>query len=451
MRPILLLLFLLLLQPYTNGMASNETYGECIQEPVFKGRVCTVQAHRDANIGVILIHGLSGSTDDWASIIPELSKKFHVVAFDLPGFGLSDKGSQDYSPTRYAHLVQYLADHYLRDKPYHVIGHSMGGAIALRYASRHPSGLQRLVLIDAAGILHPLAITKFQAGSLVESKSGIPQTRGFIERLSGKLLEQADRLPISAIDIANNTLGRDLVLQGGPEKIAALELAGENFSPAISATTFPTLILWGDNDLIAPLRTGKVLAAQMPQAQLTIIAGSGHEPMLDQTDRLNSLLTSYLNADDTALAEYFVRPPIPATFTSQRKGMCNSESGKIYEGDFQTIELHDCSNITIRNGRTGKLVAINSRISLHDMSITGKEVGIQAKNSDITITNGEISGTIAIDASESRFDIAGTRLSASQATVRGVNSKLLFSVSQVKSPITTGFMHTYKNMLNEEL
>src|SRR5512142_1037240 len=260
-RLLLAMLACLWLQAARGGEALA-TQEECINEPIFEGKVCTLQANRNAATGVILIHGLGGSINDWKNVIPALAPDFHVLAFDLPGFGKSDKGSQDYSPTRYAQLAHFLADHYFPNKPYHIVGHSMGGAIALRFAAQRPLRFQRLVLIDAAGILHPQVISKFQAGSMLERGSGVQQTRGFAERLSGRILEQVDRLPISPIDIANNALGREYVLQGGPAKIAALELAGEDFSRAITSVIEPTLILWGGNDLTVPLRTGEILAAR---------------------------------------------------------------------------------------------------------------------------------------------------------------------------------------------
>jgi len=450
LRLTLSLLTLIWMQPACAASGINGTFQECIEEPVFQGRVCTVQANRAAEIGVILIHGLGGSTDDWNNTLPVLAANFHVITFDLPGFGKSDKGSQNYSPTRYARLVQYLADHYLQHKPYHVVGHSMGGAIALRYAARHPLRFRRLALVDAAGILHPQVITKFQAGSVMERASGVQQTRGFIERFSGKLLEQAERLPVSAIDIANTALGRDLVFRGAPETIAALELAGEDFGHAISSVTAPTLILWGDNDLVAPLRTGKVLAARMQHARLEIISDSGHEPMLDQPQRLNTLLRNHLLASEHALSAAYEPLPSRPVFSGERRGSCTGESGRIFEGDFRSIELHDCNNITIRNARIGELSVFNSRLNLINSDILGKEVGLHADNADISITNGEISGAIAINAVNSRFDLAGVMLQATTAAVRAVNSKFVFSVSQVNSPYSAGQLHLYKYMADGE-
>jgi pimeloyl-ACP methyl ester carboxylesterase len=421
-------------------------YEECIEEPIFEGKVCTAQFNRSAKTGVILIHGLGGSVDDWKKTIPALAKDFHVVAFDLPGFGKSDKGSQHYSPTLYARLAHYLSDRYFHDKSYHIVGHSMGGAIALRFASQRPLRFQRLVLIDAAGILHPQVISKFQAGSLVEKTSGVKQTRGFIERFSGKLLEQVDKLPILPTDIVNSSIGRDTVLQGSPERIAALELAGEDFSRAITAVKEPTLILWGADDLTVPLRTGKVLAARMPHAHLQLIADAAHEPMSDQPDEVNKLVRAHLLAGEQALDEQFPQPREKTALTSTRKGVCNRDSDMTFEGDYHSIELRDCSGITIRNARIGHLYVYNSRATLTDTDILGKEEGIYAEYADLTITNGDISGDIAIRTKYSRLDMAGVHVRGKQDAVKALGSKLVFSISEVNSPHSEGAMHAYKKM-----
>jgi len=451
LRSLLGLVACLWLLPACSADRISDTYEECITEPVFEGKVCTLQANRDAKVGVILIHGLGGSIDDWKNVIPALATDFHVVAFDLPGFGKSDKGSQEYSPTRYARLAQFLADRYFPNKNYHIVGHSMGGAIALRFAALRPLRFQRLVIIDAAGILHPQVISKFQAGSMLERTSGFQQTRGFAERLSGKILEQVDRLPISPIDIANSALGRDNVLQGGPDKIAALELAGENFSSAITSVTEPTLILWGDSDLTAPQRTGQVLAARMPHARLEIISDAGHEPMQDQNAQTNALIRKHLLADEQDLAGQYPKAPRLPAFASERVGTCSRDSGMEFKGDYLSIDLRDCSNITIRNARVGKLNVLNSRLSLIDTDILGKDEGLHADNSDVTITNGDISGVIAIKSERSRFDLAGVHLRGTLDAVKAVGSKFVFSISRAYSPHMDGTLHLYKKMNDEVL
>lgn len=417
---------------------------ECISEPVFEGKVCTVQSNRAAPVGVILIHGLGGSVDDWRELLPVLAQNFHVVAFDLPGFGKSDKGSQHYSPTSYARLAHFLADRYFANKSYHIVGHSMGGAIALRYAAQRPLRFERLVLIDAAGILHPLVLSKFQAGSLLERTSGVKQTRGFAERLSGKILEFVDKLPIKPDDIVNTSLGRDGMLQGGPEKIAALALAGENFTYAVTTVTEPTLILWGDNDLTVPLRTGQVLAARMPRARLATISGAGHEPMNEQPAQVATLVSRHLLDDAKTLARQFPKPSGKAPLNSEREARCDNESGRIFEGDYRSLELRNCSNVTIRNARIGHLLAVNSSVTLLDSDILGGDEGLRAESSEVTITNGVISAAIAVTSSDSRLDLAGVQLNGSQHAVKAQRSKLVFSLCWLNGADHAGALHDYK-------
>lgn len=446
-RLILGLLALIWLPLAVGGLnTSSGLYEECLPEPIFEGKVCTVQSNRAAKVGVILIHGLNGSVDDWTQTLPALAEHFHVVAFDLPGFGKSDKGSQLYSPTAYARLAQFLADRYFSNKDYHIVGHSMGGAIALRFAAQRPLRFQRLVLLDAAGILHPLVISKFQAGSMVARASGVKQTRGVAERFSGKLLELADKLPIMPNDIVGSSLGRDVVLSGGPERIAALALSGEDFSFAVTTVSEPTLILWGDNDLTVPLRTGEVLAARMPQARLEIIAAAGHEPMKDQTVKVNALILDHLRAGAPVLARQFPVTPPATSFRSERTASCTDDSDLEFSGDYRSIELRNCSNVTIRNARIGQLTLVNSRATLHDSQILGKETALLVEGSEVTMTNGDISGTTAIQTVSSRLDLAGVHLQGSAQAVKAYDSKLIFSLSHVTSPHTTGALHDYKKI-----
>lgn len=419
-------------------------FEECIAEPIFEGQVCTAQFNRNASVGVILIHGLGGSISDWTNTIPALANNFHVVAFDLPGFGRSDKGSKHYSPTMYARVAQFLAERYFKDKDFHIVGHSMGAATALRFASLRPERFRRLVLIDVAGILHPQVISRFEAGSMMEKTSGFSQTRGIAERISGKVLEQMHKLPILPTDLPDSATGRDTVLQGSPEKIAALELAGEDFSAAIPRVTEPTLILWGDSDLNVPLRTGEVLAARMPQARLQVISNAAHVPMQDRPEELNKLVLGHLLASDRKLAAQYKRPARKSG--KSLIGVCNRESDKVFEGDYERIELRDCSNITIRNARIGNLHVYNSRASISDTNITGKEEGLYAEYGDLTLTNVDISGDTAVLAKYSRLDMAGVHLNAKAAGVKALGSKLLFSICVIHSQHTDGAVHDYRNL-----
>jgi len=223
-------------------------------------------------------------------------------------------------------------------------------------------------------------------------------------------------------------------------------LAGEDFSNAVTTVTEPTLILWGDSDMTAPLRTGRVLSARMPHARLEIIADSGHEPMRDQPGQTHALIKQHLLANEAELAAQYPHASARPAFTSQRVGTCLRESDMKFEGDYRSIDLRDCNNVTIRNVRVEHLNVINSRLNMIDTDIRGKDGGLHADNSDITITNGNVSGSVAIKSERSRFDMAGVQLKGIQDAVKAVDSKFVFSICRVHSPHTDGPLHIYKKI-----
>ena len=102
-------------------------------EPVFKSKVAVLEAGSKHKPAIILIHGLGHlGMKDWFSVIPALEKNYHVIAIDLPGFGLSSAARGRFLPTNYAHVIASISKQYGNEKAI-IMGHSMGGAVALRY------------------------------------------------------------------------------------------------------------------------------------------------------------------------------------------------------------------------------------------------------------------------------------------------------------------------------
>ncbi len=102
------------------------------------------------NETLILIHGLGTNAKGWIKNIPALAEKFRVIALDLPGYGRSDKGYYDYSMSFYAQVITEFMD-VLRIENATLVGHSMGGQIAMTAALEYPERVRRLVLISPAG------------------------------------------------------------------------------------------------------------------------------------------------------------------------------------------------------------------------------------------------------------------------------------------------------------
>ena len=110
-------------------------------------------AYRDDGDGevLLLIHGMAGSSDTWRSVIPQLSKKFRVIAPDLLGHGESAKPRSDYSLGAFAVFLRDLLDE-LGVSQATVVGHSLGGGVAMQFVYQHPDYIKRLVLISSGGL-----------------------------------------------------------------------------------------------------------------------------------------------------------------------------------------------------------------------------------------------------------------------------------------------------------
>ncbi len=223
-------------------------------EPVFNDTAYIAQAGFENSKTIVLVHGMGDrAANDWEAVVPELAKQYHVVVFDLPGFGRSSKGNNLYSPTQYAAFIKWVVDQYAR-KPFVLIGHSMGGAIALKYASLYPEQLERLILVDAAGILHHVSLGK----ELVSPKgrTGIAQgislpvgelgsiVRSVLDNLSND--ERAEKLE----QALNSSPLRQVVLKGDPKKISGTAMMLEDFSRAVDEVRTPVLLIWGENDAV---------------------------------------------------------------------------------------------------------------------------------------------------------------------------------------------------------
>src|SRR5579872_4480736 len=136
--------------------------GHVIPEDVFGGQLYVVTAGpargAPAAPPLVLVHGLGElGVRDFYPLLPALTRGRLVILFDLPGFGRSGRANAEYTPDRYAAVLSRVIARYA-DGPVDVLGHSMGGAIALSHAANYPQQVRRLVVVDAAGILNHEAL-----------------------------------------------------------------------------------------------------------------------------------------------------------------------------------------------------------------------------------------------------------------------------------------------------
>lgn len=418
---------------------------------MFKGRAVVYEAGRERKRTILLVHGLgSNGAADFAEHAAWLARSYHVLAVDLPGFAQSDKAGAAYSPANYAAFLRHVADRYAR-KPFALLGHSMGAVVALRYAANYPEDVERLVVVDAPGILHRAAyagdfLGRLGLGFLQPGSGGSPAAGGdslgmLIERLH-QILGRAEQTGFDPQMVLSIPALREKLLQNDPLKIAGLAVGLEDLSREIPLLKAETLVMWGAQDAIAPLRTGKLLAHILPRAQLAVIERAGHTPMQEEPARFRELLEPFL-AQGLA--------PAPAKSEPVRHGTarCDRQSGQLYEGDYDRLTLQGCRNVRIRAARVRELRALDSSVSIEDSDIGGDSGGLTAGNAAIVMTNGRIRGPVAITLRASRLDLAGVQVEGRDAAVQtqdsgpAAASSVVFSISRVRSPHTDAAMHGY--------
>lgn len=244
---------------------------------------------------LLLIHGMAGSWESWRANLPALVEHHRVIAVDLPGFGGSDALAPGTSFDEYVEVLTALLDALGIDRVA-LGGHSLGGLVALALASRLRSRVMCVTLVSAGGtelgvlhlaliglvfrILRMMLVLPGVRHLLVASRMGRPVIRLAVrdpDRLDRRLLDRM--FPRSA----------------GPGFVAAVSRASAYVSQLRpSDVTAPTLLIWGEQDRILPLRLGRTLTATLPNARLVPLPGIGHCAMFEAPETFNKLCLDHL-------------------------------------------------------------------------------------------------------------------------------------------------------------
>lgn len=418
--------------------------GGFVHEPVFNSRMYLVEAGLEHQDTVILVHGLGqNGYRDWRGVIPALAQHYHVLAMDLPGFGLSQQPEGRYSPIQYARLLQWLISQTGQQRV-QLVGHSMGGAVALRYAASFPDTLDRLVLVSVAGVLQRSAFLA-HSSAIPVSSGALPLTDQLpqsFKDMAGEqlrdwgeqLLSFAEGLPDPLKLLRASDTAWSLLLADQPNVNAALALISEDFTLALGQVRTPTLIVWGDQDPVAPPRTGLLLEGQLRRARRVVLSQTGHVPMIHR-DAFNPLLVEFL-ASKTVPRQEKAQP------LSQGKLVCREQVNQRYSGVFSVIELHACDGALLDNVQAESIYIDRSDAELRNVNVLSQKAALQVNQSRVTMTNGQLIGAIGILAHNSQLDLAGVTVRGSVSGIRASGpSSFIFSVSQLRSPEVSRTLH----------
>ena len=261
---------------------------------------------------ILLIHGLGGSTVNWELVGPALSERFRtrVSAIDLPGFGRTRSQDQRAGFETHRHIVTtWLRSH----GPAVLAGNSMGGAISVSLAVRHPELVRALILVNAAyprpsGNLDQLARTaKFATLTLPRAATPIVNARA--RRLGPDRLVDATLLAVLAEpDRLDGAVRERLVALAGerqhyPEAAGAYAQSGGTLFRYIvtrmrrdlDALTTPTMVMHGRRDQLVPVSFARAVARRRPEWKYVEFADCGHAPQLEAPGRFVETVSTWID------------------------------------------------------------------------------------------------------------------------------------------------------------
>jgi len=424
-----LLLAVVLLGQLLNASASD-TKSYYIDDPIFGGQAYIVEAgHRNKEL-VVLVHGLGDvAADTWTRFIPKLAKHYRVLTFDLPGFGRSSKSNQLYSPDNYVAFINYLVKQTGHEQ-FMLVGHSMGGNIALRFAATYPYKVKRLMLVDAAGVLHRTTYTSyFTHYGINMAPQFYPEQGQDIRSIAGAILGELARrnnvVQAGEEMVLSDPMMRERLMGGNPTTIAAYAMMMTDYSETLSSMKVPTLILWGAKDNVIPLRTGKVLATNLPNSGLIVLSNAGHVLMEDEPLIFSNWLRRFVSESEdgfqSLLNDKKYRLEKGSDNNSKRIASCKNSSGKVFKGNYRLITIENCHNVEIESARIGSLTIRNSQVVINNSHIKSPGKAVLVENSDLQVNGSTISGLPAIEFNKSQLDIAGTTLQSSGAALKNAD------------------------------
>ncbi len=249
------------------------------------GRRLRVLELGEGGTPVVLIHGFGADLNTWMFTQPVLAERRRTIAFDLPGHGGSDKALAGADAGAFAAVVGDLFDALGLERAC-LVGHSLGGAVALAFARARPQRVAGLVLIAAAGLGPEID------GGFID---------GFVAAQRRREAQEVLRRLVHDPQLVSRAMVEDVLrykrLDGvGPalEAIAAAWFPGGRQAVALdpAGLAMPVLLIWGREDRIVPAAHAEALAGRLPVA---ILDGAGHLPHMEKSGEVNRLLARFLD------------------------------------------------------------------------------------------------------------------------------------------------------------
>lgn len=233
---------------------------------------------------VVLLHGWGSNIKLFANLVDLLSQKYTVVAMDMPGFGMSEEPPSAWCVDDYVQfVVDFLADYDNRKITF--LGHSFGGRVIIKLNSRTdlPFEIDRVILVDSAGILPPKTNKKSFRTRYYKAGKAVLSTK-LAKKIAPDALENFRKKMGSADYAAASPLMRQVLVK----------VVNEDLEPLLPNIKCPTLLVWGVNDTATPLSDGEKMEKLIPDSGLVKLENAGHYSFLEQQFTFNRVMCSFM-------------------------------------------------------------------------------------------------------------------------------------------------------------
>jgi len=251
----------------------------------------------------LFIHGLLGSRRNWAHLVDAIDADHRVLAPDLFGHGASAKPMGDYSLGAHAATMRDLLDRLEVDRVT-LVGHSLGGGIALQFCYLFPERVERLVLVSSGGL--------GRAVSPLLRSATLPGAEWVLPLIASSWVRDKAETVGRAVARLGWRAGSDLTeswqgftsLGDADSRRAFLATARSVIDPGGQTVTahdhlpmaveIPTLVVWGTRDRMIPAWHATTAHQAIPGSRVELFEGAGHFPHLDEPDRFAALLAEFI-------------------------------------------------------------------------------------------------------------------------------------------------------------
>lgn len=234
---------------------------------------------------LIIVHGGGDGAGAWTRSAAILSRHFRVYVPDMPGFGLSQPVADEFQLSQFVDFVEQFSSHIGLDR-FHLVGHSLGGAVALHYALRSPEKVKRLVLVSSLCLGKEIALwIRASSVSWLISPLGAAAMRltrtamNLARRLHApmELFGQVMRMKLAIGQAVTTAKGQCTVLVDSLPRLA-----------------MPTLLIWGNRDAVVPVKHAQAAAGVIPDCQVHIFQGCGHSVYRQKAEEFSSVVSRFL-------------------------------------------------------------------------------------------------------------------------------------------------------------